>query len=169
MYDTAKCSLCTGYYCWHWAREGRGWRPIWPHVCRSTHLSAPAHFLLWPHECCVCQAAPTATFPLPPSSPGKCCSCFLRGLGYSFPFASPSHFCINFCLSFKACACATTSGQPMHVSTWKACAQYQGEENAKRATPSINLQRLCHLVQYLDDPTGGCLETNSLGNVLPSL
>ena len=142
MYDTAKCSLCTGYYCWHWAREGRGWRPIWPHVCRSTHLRAPAHFLLWPHECCVCRAAPTARLPLPPSSPGKCCSCFLRGLGYSFPFASPSHFCINFCLPFKACACATTSRQPMHVSTWKACAQYQGEENAKKATPSINLQRL---------------------------
>ena len=147
LYDTAKCSLCTGCYCWHWAHEGRDWRSIWPHVYSQTHLSTPAHFLLWPRECCVCQAASTARSPLPPSSPGKCCFCSLRGLGHSFPFASPSHFCISFCLSFKACACATTSRQPMHVSMWKACAQYQGEENAERATPSINLQRPFHLVQ----------------------
>lgn len=147
LYDTAKCSLCTGYYRWHWAHEGRDWRPISPHVCSSTHLSPPANFLLWPHECCVCPAASTARFPLPPSSPGKYCSCSLRGLGHSFPLASLSHFCVSFCPSFKAWACATTSRQPMHVSTWKACAQHQGEENAKRATPSINVQRPFHLVQ----------------------
>ena len=62
VYDTAKCSLCTGYYCWHWAHEGRGWRPIGP-MYAGRHTCVPQ-----PTSCCGTMNAVCAGQPLLPGS-----------------------------------------------------------------------------------------------------
>lgn len=93
-----------GYYRWHWAHEGRPGVDYAP--CAVQHLSPPANFLLWPMECCV----PNGLCQVPPSELPQAEVLFLfsPSLGHSFPHCLHSHFCVSFCPSFKAWACAPT-------------------------------------------------------------
>lgn len=102
--------------------------PFKPHVCSSTHLSPQ------PTSCCgpmnaVCAGGLYCQVPSPSKFPRQVL--FLAPPSRAlFPLASLSHFCVSLHPS-KAWACATTSRQPMHVSTWKACAQHPGRGKCK--------------------------------------